>query len=66
MTHLKYVEDTMIMVEGSKLDIINLKFLFLCFVALSGLKINFDKSEIVVMGYSDVLLLHSLLGDLVV
>lgn len=42
----------MIMVEGSNLDIMNLKFLLLCFEAMSGLKINFDKSEIFVLGYS--------------
>ena len=33
-------------------DIINLKFLLLCFEAMSGLKINFDKSEVVILGYS--------------
>lgn len=53
ITHLQYADDTMIMVEGTKLDIINLKFLLLCFEAMSGLKINFDKSEVVVMGYSE-------------
>ena len=52
VTHLQYVDDTMIMVEGSELDIINLKFLLLCFEAMSGLKINFDKSEVVILGYS--------------
>ena len=52
MTHLQYADDTMIMVEGSDLDIINLKFLLLCFEAMSGLKINFDKSEVVILGYS--------------
>jgi mannosylglycoprotein endo-beta-mannosidase len=51
ITHLQYADDTMIMVEGSELDLINLKFLLLCFEAMSGLKINFDKSEVVVMGY---------------
>jgi hypothetical protein len=40
------------MVEGSKLDIANLKFLLLFFEAMSSLKINFDKREVVVMGYS--------------
>ena len=39
------------MVEGSKLDIINLKFLLLCLEAMTGLKINFDKSEVVILGY---------------
>src|SRR3954447_14908770 len=52
VTHLQYADDTMIMVEGSDLDIANLKFLLLCFEAMSGLKINFDKSEVVVLGYS--------------
>jgi hypothetical protein len=52
VTHLQYVDDTMIMVEGSDLDIINLKFLLLCFEAMSVLKINFDKSEVVVLEYS--------------
>lgn len=51
ITHLQYADDTMIMVEGSELDIINLKFLLLCFEAMSGLKINFDKSEVMIMGY---------------
>jgi hypothetical protein len=52
VTHLQYADDTMIMVEGSELDIVNLKFLLLCFETMSGLKINFDKSEVVVMGYN--------------
>jgi hypothetical protein len=52
VTHLQYADDTMIMVEGSELDIVNLKFLLLCFETMSGLKINFDKSEVVVLGYS--------------
>lgn len=52
VTHLQYVDDTMIMVESSHLDIVNLKFLLLCFEAMPGLKINFDKSEVVVLGYS--------------
>ena len=52
VTHLQYADDTMIMVEGSELDLINLKFLLLCFEAMSGLKINFDKSEVIILGYS--------------
>ena len=35
----------MIMVEGSDSDIVNIKFLLLYFEEMSGLKINFDKSE---------------------
>jgi hypothetical protein len=52
VTHLQYADDIMIMVEGSELDIANLKFLLLCFETMSGLKINFDKSEVVILGYS--------------
>ena len=40
------------MVEGLGADIANLKFLLLCFQQMSGLKINFDKSDVMVMGYS--------------
>jgi hypothetical protein len=46
--HLQYVDHTMIMVEGSDLDIISIKFHLLFFEAMSGLKINFDKSEVAV------------------
>ncbi|KAE8798604.1 hypothetical protein D1007_26086 [Hordeum vulgare] len=54
VTHLQYADDTMIMVEGSALDIVNRKFLLMCFEAMSGLKIKFDKSELVVVGYSPI------------
>ncbi|KAE8817232.1 retrotransposon unclassified [Hordeum vulgare] len=43
----------MIMVAGSESDIANIKFLLLCFEEMSRLKINFDKSEVVVLGYSE-------------
>ena len=50
---MQYADDTMIMVEGSDSDIVNLKFLLICSEEMSGLKINFDKSEIVVLGNSE-------------
>ncbi|KAE8807886.1 retrotransposon unclassified [Hordeum vulgare] len=43
----------MIMVARSTSDIANLNLLLLCFEEMSGLKINFDKSEVVVLGYSE-------------
>ncbi|KAE8809300.1 hypothetical protein D1007_14083 [Hordeum vulgare] len=52
VSHLQYADDTMIMVSGTDSDIANLKFLLLCFEEMFGLKINFDKSEVVVLGYS--------------
>lgn len=48
-----YADDTMIMVELSGLDIINLKSLLLCFKVMFGLKINFYKSEVAILGYSE-------------
>jgi hypothetical protein len=50
VTQLQYVDDTMIIVEPTWVGITNLKFLLICFENMSGLKINFDKSEVVVMG----------------
>ena len=49
---LQYADDTIIMVEGSASDITNLKFLLLCFQQMSGLRVNFDKSAVMVLGYS--------------
>lgn len=43
VSHLQYADDTILMVEGSDLDITNLKFLLLCFQQMSGLTINFNK-----------------------
>jgi hypothetical protein len=40
----------MILLEPTGVGIANLKTLLLCFENMSGLKINFDKSEVVVMG----------------
>jgi hypothetical protein len=41
------------MIEPSDLGIANLKFLLLCFENMSGLKINFDKSEVFVTGVTE-------------
>ena len=49
---LQYADDTIIMVQGSVAEISNLKFLLLYFQHLSGLKINIDKSTVMVLGYS--------------
>jgi hypothetical protein len=40
------------MVEGLELHIVNLKFLLLSFEVMFGLEINFDKSDVMVMGYN--------------
>lgn len=53
VSHLQYADDTIVLVENSDLCIANLKFLLLCFEALSGLKINLTKSEALVLGCSE-------------
>ena len=53
ISHLQYADDTIILVELNDDSITNLKLL-LCFEALSGLKINFSKSEAIVTGVSAV------------
>lgn len=50
LSHLQYADDTLIVIRKSPVEIINLKFLLMCFEAMSGLKINFDKSEAFVTG----------------
>ena len=53
VTHLQYADDTIVMVELNDDCIANLKFILLCFEAVSGLKINFSKSEVIVTGVDD-------------
>lgn len=52
VSHLQYADDTIIMVEPDDLGIANLKFLLLCFKSMSGLRINFHKSEVLILGKS--------------
>uniref|UniRef100_A0A8I6X3U8 Reverse transcriptase domain-containing protein n=1 Tax=Hordeum vulgare subsp. vulgare TaxID=112509 RepID=A0A8I6X3U8_HORVV len=53
VTHLQYADDTTLMVAGSDRGIAHLKFLLLRFEEMLGLKINFDKREVVVLGFSE-------------
>ena len=45
VTHLQYADDTIIMVELTDSCIAHLKFILLCFEALSGLTINFIRAR---------------------
>ena len=42
------------MIQPDDLAIANLKFILLCFESLSGLRINFHKSEVMVLGSPDL------------
>jgi hypothetical protein len=50
IARLQYADDTMIMIQDDDTQIANLKFLMMCFEDMAGLKINYRKSEVVVMG----------------
>jgi hypothetical protein len=49
VTHLQYADDTILLLSLDDICIANLKFILIAFEILSGLKINFLKSEVIVM-----------------
>jgi hypothetical protein len=53
ITHLKYADDTLILIQYNEQHIVNLKFLLMCFEDMSGLRINYHKSEVIVLGQPD-------------
>ena len=53
ITHLQYADDTIIFVNNDRESIKNLKFLLYCFEWMSGLKINYHKSEMIAFGMSE-------------
>jgi hypothetical protein len=50
LTHLQYIDDTIICMDIDKKYIASVKFLLYCFENMSRLKINYHKSEIIVLG----------------
>ena len=44
---IQYANDTILILEANKVDALNLKYFLCCFEHLSGLKVNFHKSEII-------------------
>jgi hypothetical protein len=50
ISHIQYADDTVIMVDTSVQSIRNLKLILYCFEWLSGLKINYHKSEVSIFG----------------
>jgi retron-type reverse transcriptase len=53
ITHLQYADDTVIFLSFEEQNLLHTKFIFFCFEKMSGLKINFQKSDVVVVGGSD-------------
>jgi hypothetical protein len=50
ISHLQYADDTLILIQNSEENTANPKFYLMCFEDMSGLKINYHKSEVIVMG----------------
>ncbi|KAG7950083.1 hypothetical protein I3843_13G094100 [Carya illinoinensis] len=50
ISHLLFADDTLIMCEADQRQVQALKALLFCFEAVSGLKVNLDKSELVPIG----------------
>lgn len=50
ITHLQYVDDTVIVIDRDDESIRNVKFLLYYFEMMSGMQINYDKSEVYVIG----------------
>jgi hypothetical protein len=51
--NLQFADDTLLFLQADRKMIHTLKWILLCFENLSGLKINFDKSEMVALNLSD-------------
>jgi hypothetical protein len=53
ITHIQYADDTILMLEGDDVSITNMKFILYSFEWLSGLKINYHKSQAFIFGKAD-------------
>ena len=53
LTHLLFANDTLVFCEASQEQMVYLSWILMWFEAISGLKINLDKSEIFLVGRVD-------------
>ena len=60
LTHLQYADDMILFIEDTAQDITNLKFILFCFEEMSGLRINYNKSEVFVIGGGTLIMQHRL------
>ena len=58
LSHLQYADDTVIFIKNSQISLRNLKFILFCYEAMSGMKINYEKSEVFVVGIEETEHLH--------
>lgn len=53
LTHLQYADNTVIFLEFFVQSLQNIRLILTCYEAMSGMKINFDKSEVYTVGLED-------------
>lgn len=51
--HLQYADDTVLLLHYSSANLRNIRLILSCYEAMSGMKINFEKSEVFTMELSD-------------
>jgi len=51
---LQYADDTLLFLENNMEKACNLKWLLVCFEQMSGMKINYDKSDLLTVGLEEV------------
>jgi hypothetical protein len=52
ITHLQSPNDTVLLLQFSVENLTNVRLILSCYEAMSGMKINFDKSEVFSVGLS--------------
>ena len=50
---MQYADDTLLFLENNLEKANNLKWLLICFEQMSGMKINYDKSDLLTMGLGE-------------
>lgn len=53
MISLQYADDTLLFLENNLEKASNLKWLLVCFEQMSGMKINYDKSDMLTIGMDE-------------
>ena len=53
ITHLQYADDTVLLLQFSAKNLTKVRLILSCYEAMSGMKINFEKSEIFSVGLSE-------------
>lgn len=61
VSHLQFADDTLILSEKSSANVHTMRAVLILFEALSGLKVNFSKSQLVGVNVSDSWLLEAAL-----